>query len=89
MVHLTNLVLEDNSISDISVVSSLVTLHLLALEGNDITDIGPLVDNLGLGAGDNVRINDNPIDCGGDIRYSLGEYGMPAERGVDLVHDCD
>ena len=87
MVHLTNLVLEGNSISDISVVSSLVTLNLLDLEGNDITDIGPLVDNLGLGAGEHVRINDNPIDCGGDT--TLSHILALEEREVDLDHDCD
>lgn len=39
----------------------MTSLAELDLEGNDITDIGPLVGNPGLGPGDKVILAGNPL----------------------------
>ena len=62
---LTNLIwlwLDNNSISDISAVSSLTNLTDLDLAGNSISDISPLVENTGLGSGDEVNVGRNPLN---------------------------
>jgi hypothetical protein len=56
-------------------------LSILGLSGNEITDLVPLVDNPGLGDGDEIDLRDNPLDL------SSGSEGMDAietlkERGA-------
>ena len=62
--HAINLIwlnLGYNSISDISAVSGLTNLTLLYLRDNSILDISPLVANTGLGSGDVVLVQANPL----------------------------
>ena len=61
LTNLTELYLWDNSISDISVVSGLTELTSLNLGSNSISDISPLVANTGLGSGDEVFVQRNPL----------------------------
>ena len=61
--NLTGLFLSKNSIYDISALSNLHNLFQLDISYNNIVDIGPLVANLGIGSGDFVSIDDNPLDC--------------------------
>ena len=60
--HLTRLGLRGNNISDLSSVVGLVNLERLDLRHNYISNISPLVANTGLGGGDEVLLNDNPLN---------------------------
>ena len=61
LTNLTELHLEDNSITDISAVSGLTNLTKLSIWGNNISDISPLVANTGLGSGDEILLQRNPL----------------------------
>ena len=61
LTNLTNIGLNFNSISDLSVLRGLTNLSWMRLVGNNITDLSPLVANRGLGDGDQVLLNDNPL----------------------------
>ena len=61
LTNLTELFLWSNSISDISPVAGLINLTTLELWSNSIRDISPLVVNAGLGSGDTVDVQDNPL----------------------------
>ena len=61
LTNLTELHLEDNSITDISAVSGLTNLTKLSIWGNNISDISPLVANTGLGRGDEILVQRNPL----------------------------
>ena len=61
LTQLTVLLLSNNQISDVSPLSGLTQLTLLMLDGNQISDVSPLVDNEGLGEGDTVDLQGNPL----------------------------
>ena len=61
LTNLTWLWLRGNSIADISAVLGLTELTSLWLEDNNISDISPLVANTGLGSGDKVFVQANPL----------------------------
>ena len=61
LTRLTHLGLGSNSITDISAVSGLINLTKLYLWGNNISDISPLVANTGLGSGDEILVQRNPL----------------------------
>ena len=61
LTNLTNIGLNFNSISDLSALRGLTNLSWMRLVGNNITDLSPLVANRGLGDGDQVLLNDNPL----------------------------
>ena len=60
--NLTLLSLDYNPISDISALSGLINLIWLSLLGNSISDLSPLVANTGLGQGDAIFVNGNPLN---------------------------
>ena len=60
--NLTRLSLDYNPISDISALSGLINLIWLSLLGNSISDLSPLVANTGLGSGDAIIVNGNPLN---------------------------
>ena len=65
LANLTNLWyldLSNNQISDISPLANLTNLQVLNLSWNQISDISPLVSNTGLGQGDVVDLENNPLD---------------------------
>ncbi|MCR6669481.1 MAG: leucine-rich repeat domain-containing protein [archaeon YNP-WB-040] len=65
LANLTNLQKLDlyrNQISDISPLANLTNLWYLDLSNNQISDISPLVGNPGLGQGDEVDLENNPLD---------------------------
>ena len=72
-----------NGLSDVTSLEKLTSLKWLSLAFNQISDLAPLVANKGLGRGDFVRLNANPLS-----RSSL-ETHVPAllGRGVDVDHD--
>ena len=81
LTSLTNLDLDRNSITDISSLSGLTSLGQLFLENNpDLTDIQPLLDNTGLGAGDVVHLRDTNVNCT-DVAALIA-------KGVTVASDC-
>ncbi|NUN94983.1 MAG: leucine-rich repeat domain-containing protein [Candidatus Omnitrophica bacterium] len=60
---LTWLDLGPNRISDFSPLAGLANLNWLDLEGNQIADIQFLTTHLGIGAGDEVSLLNNPLSC--------------------------
>jgi len=64
LTSLTALNLSSNRVSDISVLSGLTSLGILQLDNNpNLTDIQPLLDNTGLGAGDTVLLRGTNVSC--------------------------
>jgi len=62
LTNLTELDIQSNLIHDITHLSNLTQIQYLGLSSNRIRDISPLVDNDGLGSGDNVSLHLNPLD---------------------------
>jgi len=86
LASLTNLVslsLNYNLITDLSPLSGLTALQNLALGSNRISDLQPLVDNPGLGAGDEVFLENNPLGV------AALDVQIPAllGRGVQVSYD--
>ena len=84
--HATNLTwlsLWGNSISGISPVTGLTDLTTLYLWDNNISDLSPLVANTGLGSGDTVSVQRNPLS------YRSIHTHVPAlqSRGVIVEFD--
>ena len=64
LTSLTVLYLHDNAITDISALSGLTNLSFLWLDNNpDLSNIQPLLNNPGLGAGDRVRLESTNVSC--------------------------
>lgn len=84
MVNLETLGLVGNGISDISVITNLTKLSWLDLSSNAISDLQPLVDNAGLGFGDQLYLGSNPFDCTGQA----ANLSALKSRGVQLSSDC-
>ena len=61
LANLTSLRLDSNQIGDISPLADLTSLTWLRLDSNQISDISPLVANTGLGGGDTLDLEDNPL----------------------------
>ena len=80
MASLTRLNLAANAISDVSPLSAMASLTRLYLYSNAISDVSPLVANHGLGHGDSVDLNGNPLS------QRSREVHIPAllQRGVDV-----
>ena len=83
LTYLTWLDLGENSISDISVLAGLTHLTNLWLWENSISDISSLVTNSGLGSGDAVYVQYNPLS------YQSIHTHIPAlqSRGVTVEFD--
>jgi len=69
LASLTDLWLHDNQISDISPVAGLTSLTELDLHSNQISGILALVQNAGLGAGDTVNLEVNPLSSDSVTTY--------------------
>jgi len=76
------IILPLNQISDVNPLSGLPAVELLHLQYNLISDIGPLVANSGLGDGDELKLESNPLS-----QQSIDTY-IPAlqTRGVDVTY---
>ncbi len=61
---LTTLALDGNQLTDANVVTGLTSLHTLWLQDNAITSLAPLIANPGLGSGDEIAVQGDPLsDC--------------------------
>jgi Leucine-rich repeat (LRR) protein len=76
------LYLDKNQVQDITALASLVNARLLSLNANQIEDISPLLNNTGLGSGDEVRLTGNPLSTESTMNH------IPAlqARGVKVVY---
>ena len=64
LTSLTSLSLPVNGITDVSSLSGLTSLRFLNLRFNpNLTDIQPLLNNSGLGSGDNVLLAGTSVSC--------------------------
>ena len=81
---LTELSLDDNAISDIAPIAGLGLLTKLSLNDNAISDIAPLLTNDGLGGGDTLALEGNPLSP------RAIDTDIPAlqERGVEVTFDA-
>ena len=71
----------DNSITDISALSGLTSLAGLFLSNNpNLTEIQPLLDNTGLGAGDTVYLQSTSVSC--------TDVAALQAKGVTVQSDC-
>ena len=61
LTKLTRLALSNNSVSNLSPLAGLTSLRWMRLAGNNISDLSPLVTNTGLGDGDELEIQGNPL----------------------------
>ena len=61
LTELTRLGLDNISVSDLSPLAGLTNLRWMRLAGNNISDLSPLVANTGLGSGDQILLNNNPL----------------------------
>ena len=61
LTKLTRLALSNNSVLDLSPLAGLTSLRWMRLAGNNISDLSPLVTNTGLGDGDELEIQGNPL----------------------------
>lgn len=84
-VNLTHLDLDHNRIADIGPLSGLLALEELRLAANTITDVSPLIMNPGLGDGDRVFLQRNPLS-----RTAANEQLQDlAAKGVSVVFADD
>jgi Leucine-rich repeat (LRR) protein len=89
LAKLINVDLYDNQISDLTALAGLTAIApnwfypQLQLGRNHIEDIGPLVDNTGLGSGDTVGLESNWLDLGEGTQASADAAALEA-RGVTL-----
>ncbi len=83
---LESLELRNLGISDITPITPLTKLSRLVLEGNNITDITPLVGSTGLGQGDEVNISGNFLDVtdGSDDKNNIDAL---IARGVNVTFE--
>ena len=79
LINLTHLILFDNQIEDVSAVSGLDNLQRLVLGDNQICEITGLLNSSGLGLGDTVELDGNPLS---GISCAVG---IPALSGRGVV----
>ena len=85
LAKLDSLDLQDNLIVDVTPLTGLTRLSLLDLKNNLIQDVAPLVANTGLGEGDQVNLENNPLST-----QALGEQIPVLEaRGVEVQYTID
>ena len=83
LTKLRRLALNGNSISDLSPLAALTSLKWIRLKWNNISDLSSLVSNTGLGSGDTVYVQGNPLS------YLSIHAHIPAlqSRGVTVEFD--
>ena len=82
---LTWLEMDQNKIVDISALSGLTNLRKLWLHYNQISDLQALVDNAGLGTGDNLYIQENDLDLTPGSDDMVDIQALEA-RGVNVTY---
>ncbi len=85
--YLTYLWLENNHITDISALSNLVEIESVKLAGNGISDIAPLLDNTGLGEGDNLLLYNEFLPENNPLSHEAFQvhYDLLNARGLNYL----
>ena len=83
--NLAVIILYDNQINDISPLASLFNLTRLDLNGNRIDDISALLENDGLGAGDEIYLKDNNLDLS-EGSEDLANIKILENMGVRVIY---
>lgn len=86
--HLINLVWLDfgnNNVSDLSPLENLTNLEGVYLKGNTLSTLQPLIDNSGIGSGDEVDIRDNNLDLI-EGSQDMIEINILEGRGVNVYY---
>jgi hypothetical protein len=86
LTKLVVLEVDGNQIVNITALSNLTSLTLLYLQDNQIADIQALVDNAGLGVGDEIDIRHNYLDLTPGSSNMRDIQGLIA-RGVDVEYE--
>jgi Leucine-rich repeat (LRR) protein len=86
LTSLTHLYLHTNQIADIRPLSGLTNLVSLYLYSNQIIDIAPLVDNAGIGGGDDVDVRWNHLDLAPGSA-DMDNINTLLARGVSFQYD--
>jgi subtilisin-like proprotein convertase family protein len=81
--NLRTLNLGRNRINDLAPLTGLEAIEVALLWDNAITDITPLIDNPGLGAGDEVGLEGNPLSA----TVLCEQIPMLLQRGVNVGFD--
>jgi len=76
--------LYENQINDINPLSNLRNLKLVYLQQNQISDVRPLIQNPGIGRGDIVDLQANPINCNNQSAY----IHSLRSSGATIFIDC-
>ncbi len=84
LINLKGLIISYNQIANINSLYGLTDLEMLWIEANQINDISTLVNNSGIGNGDEVSLTDNPLNTTSCTQH------IPTlqSRGVDVSHSC-
>ncbi len=81
MINLYELDLAGDDITDLGPLVGLIALEHLYLEGNSsLSNIQPLLDNGGLGAGDGVDLRSTAVSC--------ADVDSLKAKGVNVASDC-
>jgi len=83
LTKLNQLGLGNNQISNIGTLAGLTNLTNLLLYYNQISDISPLVNNSGIGSGDTIYLESNPLST-----TSCTYIPQLQNRGVTVTHNC-
>lgn len=83
MTQLGYLNLNSLGLSDVAFLEEFEQLHTLFITDNQITSLAPLVANPGIGEGDNVYVQNNPLDL--NDATVQAEVQALLDRGVNLV----
>ena len=83
LTKLTRLGLDNISVSDFSPLAGLTSLRWMRLVGNNISDISPLIANTGLGEGDEVYVQENPLS------YQSIHTHIPALQSRGIIVEFD
>ena len=73
-----------NQISDVTPLGELPELNTVVLVGNQITDIAALAGNAGIGQGDSVLLEQNPLLCASAATH----LQAMKDRGAAVSSDC-
>ncbi len=83
LINLESLLLANNQIIDISAVAGLTNLNILNLSINQISGISALVTNAGIGSGDTVYLQCNPLS----LQALLTDIPTLEARGAEVISE--
>jgi Leucine-rich repeat (LRR) protein len=85
LTKLMDLSLKANNISDISPLAGLIEMHILHIHQNNISDISLLVENSGLGEGDEIYLENNNLDLT-ESSEDMQNIRTLQDRGVEVIY---